>query len=146
MTTRTRPRKWSRKKKFFLFFFVEFLFSFLFSYFLDRFLSRVLVSWSLFCQVPVFLFSYFLVFFYKFPPLELRRKSSLQLARCLLFRYIGGVKATSSPFLNAFYRSTRDIMTITNNHVHKDAQQVHDNDHQGRTQKVVWGGANMEIK
>ena len=40
--TRTRPKKWSRKKE---------------SFFLFRFLGRVLV----------FLFSYFLVFFYKFP-------------------------------------------------------------------------------
>ena len=44
--TRTRSRKWSRKK--------------VFSYFLDRFLGRVLV----------FLFCYFFVFFFKFPPLH----------------------------------------------------------------------------
>ena len=56
--TRTRTRKWSRKKESFFFFSWSsscFLSCFCF---LDRFLSRVLV----------FLFSYFLVFFYKFPP------------------------------------------------------------------------------
>ena len=46
------------KRKFFPFFWVAFLIEFLFSGFLDRFLGRALV----------FLFSYFLVFFYKFLP------------------------------------------------------------------------------
>ena len=72
--TRTQTRKRSRKtrkqeldqesdqekKKNFLFFLItcfEFLFSSLFSFFLDRFLGRALF----------FLFSNFLVFFYKFP-------------------------------------------------------------------------------
>ena len=55
---RTRPRKLSRKKESF-FFFVAFFAAFLFSCFLGRFLGQVLV----------FFFSYFLVFFYKFPPL-----------------------------------------------------------------------------
>ena len=45
----------------FSFFLIAFLVEFLFSCFLDRFLSRVLV----------FLFSYFVVFFYKFPHLWL---------------------------------------------------------------------------
>ena len=53
-----------KKRKFFLFFLDAFLvksvFYFSVSCFLDRFLGRVLV----------FLFSYFLVFFYKFPPLD----------------------------------------------------------------------------
>ena len=50
-------------RKYFLYFLVAFLVKFLFSWssscFLDDFLGRVLV----------FMFSYFLVFFYKFPPL-----------------------------------------------------------------------------
>ena len=52
-------KKVIKKNSFFLFFLVALLFSFLFSCFFDRFLGRVLV----------FLFSSFLVFFYKFPPL-----------------------------------------------------------------------------
>ena len=57
-----------KKRKFFLFFLVAFLVEFLFSFFLERFLGLVLVL----------LFSYFLVFFYKFPSLVENRRIYLQ--------------------------------------------------------------------
>ena len=57
--TKTRPRKWARKK--------EKLF------FLILFVGRVFVFF------PFFLFSYFLVFFYKFPP-----QSCLNQGNCIL--------------------------------------------------------------
>ena len=62
-----------KKRKFFLFFFVAFLVEFLFSYYLDRFLG----------QVSVFLFSYFLVFFYNFPPLVNQRNKENIFLTCV---------------------------------------------------------------
>ena len=56
---------------------VAFLVEFLFSCFLDRFLGRVLV----------FLFSYFLVFFYKFPPQFYQILPSSSISKSLLEPY-----------------------------------------------------------
>ena len=64
--TRTRPRKWSRKK-------------IVFSFFLGRFLGRVLVvlfSWSLFGRVLVFLFAFLVEFLFSFINSHLRSTCS----------------------------------------------------------------------
>ena len=63
------------KRRFFLFFLVENVFS---SFFLDRFLGRK----------RVFLFSYFLVFFYKFPPLVISLILIMPHKICTLYKLV----------------------------------------------------------